>query len=106
MFAQTPEGALPDGTTVDADGCLWSAHWGAGCVVRYTPEGRIERTLQIPASQPTCVRFAGTDLEVLCVTSAREGLSEATLQSEPHAGGVFLYETGVQGLAEPEYRPR
>ncbi len=104
VFAQTPQGALPDGATVDVDGCVWSAHWGAGCVVRYTPEGRIDRTVQIPASQPTCVCFAGPDLDVLCVTSAREGLDEATLQSEPHAGGVFLYRTGIQGLAEPEYR--
>jgi L-arabinonolactonase len=105
IFAHTPEGAHPDGATVDVDGCVWSAHWGAGCVVRYTPDGRIDRTIQVPVCQPTCVCFAGPDLDVLCVTSAREGLNEATLQSEPHAGAVFLYRTGVQGLAEPEYQP-
>jgi L-arabinonolactonase len=105
VFAQTPEGAQPDGATVDVDGCVWSAHWGAGCVVRYTPEGRIDRSIQIPACQPTCVCFGGPNLDILCVTSAREGLSEATLQSEPHAGAVFLYRTGVQGLPEPEYQP-
>jgi L-arabinonolactonase len=58
----------------------------------------------IPASQPTCACFAGPDLDVLCVTSARQGLSESALQSEPHAGAVFLYRPGVQGLAEPEYQ--
>jgi len=104
VFATTPAGALPDGATVDVDGCLWSAHWGGGCLVRYTPEGRIDRTICIPASQPTCACFAGANLDVLCVTSAREGLSESTLQSEPHAGAVFFYRIGVQGLAEPEYR--
>ncbi|HEY6452337.1 MAG TPA: SMP-30/gluconolactonase/LRE family protein [Steroidobacteraceae bacterium] len=103
VFARTPEGALPDGAAVDVDGCLWSAHWGAGCVVRYTPEGRIDRTIQVPACQPTCVCFGGPDLDLLCVTSAREGLDEARLQAEPHAGAVFLYRTGVQGLPEPEY---
>jgi L-arabinonolactonase len=104
VFAVTPAGAVPDGATVDTDGCVWSAHWGAGCVVRYTPEGRIDCTIAIPASQPTCACFAGPNLDVLCVTSAREGLNESTLQSEPHAGAVFLYRTGVQGLPEPEYQ--
>jgi L-arabinonolactonase len=104
VFATTPAGAVPDGATVDADGCVWSAHWGGGCVVRYTPQGRVDRTIAIPASQPTCPCFAGPNLDVLCVTSAREGLKESALQSEPHAGAVFLYRTGVQGLPEPEYQ--
>jgi L-arabinonolactonase len=104
VFAITPAGAMPDGATVDTDGCVWSAHWGGGCVVRYTPEGRIDRTIPIPASQPTCACFAGPNLDVLCVTSAREGLNDSTLHSEPHAGAVFLYRTGVQGLPEPEYQ--
>lgn len=104
-FIETPEGAFPDGGAVDADGCVWSAHWGGGCVVRYTPEGRIDRTLRVPTRQPSCVCFAGPDLDVLCVTSAREGLDAATLNLEPHAGNVFLYRTGVQGLPESEYRP-
>ncbi|MDB6160594.1 MAG: gluconolaconase [Gammaproteobacteria bacterium] len=105
IFAQTPAGADPDGATIDADGCLWSAHWGAGCVVRYTPQGRIDRTLRVPASQPTCVCFAGPDLDVLCVTTARTGLSETALLGEPNAGDVFLYRVGAQGLPEAEYRP-
>jgi L-arabinonolactonase len=105
IFAQTPEGAFPDGATIDADGCMWSAHWGAGVVVRYTPEGRIDRTVKVPTCQPSCVCFAGPDLDVLCVTSARENLNVSTLAAEPNAGDVFLYRAGVQGLPEPEYRP-
>jgi L-arabinonolactonase len=105
VFAQTPPGADPDGAAIDAEGCLWSAHWGAGCVVRYTPDGRIDRTLAVPASQPSCVCFAGPDLDVLCVTSARTGLSEDALRAEPNAGDVFLYRVGVRGLPEAEYRP-
>lgn len=104
VFAQTPVGADPDGATIDADGCLWSAHWGAGCVVRYTPEGKIDRTLRVPASQPTCVCFGGPDLDVLCITTARIGLSEASLSTEPNAGDVFLYRVGVKGLPEAEYQ--
>jgi L-arabinonolactonase len=105
LFARTPQGALPDGAAVDADGCIWSAQWGGSRVVRYTPDGRVDRVLEVPACQPTCVCFAGPELDVLCVTSAREGLDEASLRSEPHAGAVFLYRTGVQGLPEPEYQP-
>lgn len=105
VFAQTPDGAVPDGATIDEDGCLWSAHWGAGCVVRYTPDGRVDRTVHIPASQPTCVCFGGPDLDVLCVTSARIGLSAAHLHAEPHAGDVFWYRLGVKGLPEAEYQP-
>jgi L-arabinonolactonase len=103
-FAEIPEGASPDGATVDVDGCVWSAHWGAGCVVRYTPEGRVDRVIQLPTRQPSCVCFAGPDLDILCVTTAREGLDESVLSAEPHAGDVFLYRVGVQGLPEPEYR--
>jgi len=105
VFALTPDGAYPDGAAVDVDGCVWSAHWGAGCVVRYTPDGRIDRTVQVPTRQPTCVCFAGPDLDVLCVTSAHEGLDDAIRNAEPHAGDVFLYRAGVQGLPESEYRP-
>lgn len=104
VFAQTPRGASPDGAAVDADGCVWSAHWGAGCVVRYTPDGEIDRRVEVPASQPSCVCFGGPDLDVLCVTTARVDLDAATLSAEPHAGDVFLYRVGAQGLPESEYR--
>jgi sugar lactone lactonase YvrE len=104
IFAHTPEGAFPDGAAVDVDGCVWSAHWGAGRVVRYTPDGRIDRTLEVPTRQPSCVCFGGPALDVLCVTSAREGLDGPALHAEPNAGDVFLYRAGIQGLPESEYR--
>lgn len=105
VFARTPEGSVPDGATVDQDGCVWSAHWGGARVVRYTPDGRIDRTIDVPATQPSCVCFGGTDLDLLFVTSARENLDAAVLQGEPHAGDVFVYRTGVKGLPEQEYLP-
>jgi sugar lactone lactonase YvrE len=104
VFARTPEGTYPDGATVDADGCVWSAQWGGSCVVRYTPEGQVDRRIMMPVSQPTCPCFAGPALDMLCVTSACEGLNEEALSAEPHAGAVFVYRVGVQGLPEPEYR--
>ncbi len=103
LFAQTPEGSEPDGAAVDAEGCIWSAHWGAGSVVRYTPEGRIDQRLEVPASQPSCVCFGGPDLDLLFVTTARQGLDATRLKTEPHAGDVFVYRTGAQGLPEQEF---
>ena len=94
-FVRTPQGAHPDGATVDAEGFLWSAHWGAGQVVRYAPDGRIDRTLNVPASQPTCVAFGGADLDLLFVTSAREDLSDKDLAGQPSAGDVFVYKMDV-----------
>jgi L-arabinonolactonase len=102
-FVRTPEGASPDGANVDAEGFLWSAHWGAGQVVRYTPEGEIDTILEVPASQPTCVAFGGPGLDLLFVTSAREGLSEMELSRQPGAGDVFVYKSGCIGLAENQF---
>ena len=90
---------------VEPEGCVWSAHWGADCVVRYTADGRIDRAIGVPTCQPSCVCFAGPDLDILRVTSARENLSESVLQSEPHAGSVFLYRVGIKGLPEAEFLP-
>jgi len=106
VFARTPEGAFPDGAAVDADGCVWSAHWGAGCIVRYTPEGRIDRTLRVPTCQPSCVCFAGPDLDVLCVTSAREGLDAGTLRAERTPATYFYIALACKGcLSQSIARP-
>jgi L-arabinonolactonase len=103
VFAQTPKGAYPDGANVDAEGYLWSAHWGAGQVVRYAPDGSISAVLEIPTSQVTCVAFGGPSLDLLFVTSAKEGMSAATLKAQPHAGDVFVYQVNVKGLPEPRF---
>jgi L-arabinonolactonase len=103
VFAKTPEGAFPDGANIDAEGHLWSAHWGAGRVVRYSPDGSISGVVEIPTSQVTCVAFGGADLDLLFVTSAREGMSEATLREQPNAGDVFVYKVNVKGLADPRF---
>jgi L-arabinonolactonase len=102
-LAETHGEAVPDGSTVDAEGYIWNAQWDGSRVVRYAPDGRIERTLPIPTRRPTCVCFGGPHLDLLFVTSARQGLDAATIRREPHAGDVFIYRTGVQGLPEPEY---
>ncbi|MDE2251170.1 MAG: SMP-30/gluconolactonase/LRE family protein, partial [Gammaproteobacteria bacterium] len=105
FFARTEAPAVPDGAAIDADGCLWSAQWGSACVARYTPDGRVDLKVSVPASQLTCVCFGGPALDLMFVTSAREHLDEGALREQPHAGDVFVYQTPYRGLPEEEYRP-
>lgn len=104
LFAQTPDHSFPDGATVDSEDCLWIAHWGGAQVARYTPQGRLDRVVTLPVSQPSCVCFGGTRRDLLFVTSARIDLTAERLAREPHAGDVFVYRVGVSGVEEPEYR--
>jgi L-arabinonolactonase len=105
IFAEVgPEGGSPDGSTVDADGYLWNAEWGGARVVRYNPAGRVDRIVPIPCSQVTCCAFGGDDLSTLFVTSARDGLSDAALAAQPHAGALFAVNAGVRGFADRPFR--
>jgi len=103
VFAQTPEGAYPDGANVDRDGFVWNAHWGAGRIVRYAQDGTIDQAVDVPASQPSCIAFGGPDLNLLFVTSARDGLKEDALLRQPSAGNLFVYETDVTGLPDADF---
>ncbi len=104
VFARTVAPACPDGAAVDSEGYIWSAQWGGGCVIRYAPDGQIERVLQLPITQPTCVAFGGGNLNLLFVTSARIGLSRDALAAQTGAGDVFVYNVGVRGLPENRFK--
>jgi sugar lactone lactonase YvrE len=80
---------MPDGLCVAADGSLWIALWGAGEVLRLTPEGQVIQTVPLPVSQPSSCAL-GPD-GTLYVTSARWGLTAP----EPLAGSVFAFPAGV-----------
>jgi sugar lactone lactonase YvrE len=96
-------GGFPDGLTVDADGFVWSAQPVYGRVVRYDPDGVIDRIIDLPVSRGTGVAFGGSDLETLYVTSATETLTDAQLAEEPLAGSVFACTPGVRGIAETPF---
>jgi L-arabinonolactonase len=100
IFAQTPPGIHPDGSCIDAEDCLWNAQWGAGQIVRYRPDGSVDRRLSLPVSQPSCVAFAGANLDLLCITSARVDLDMAALAKQPLAGSLFVYKVDVTGRHE------
>jgi sugar lactone lactonase YvrE len=88
----------PDGLAVDVDGCLWVAMFGGGSVHRYTPDGRLDRRLDLPTRGITCVEFGGAELSTLYITTATYGMSPQELDSDPLAGFVFAAEVGAQGL--------
>jgi len=94
---------VPDGSSVDADGFVWNAVFDAGCVVRYAPDGQIDRTVALPVSRPTACAFGGADLATLYVTTARFRLPPDRLAAETHAGGVLALDVGAKGLPEPMY---
>ena len=89
----------PDGAAVDADGCYWICGNDAGLVHRFTPAGRLDRSLAVPVKKPAMCAFGGAQLDTLFVTSIRpEGVD---LSDQPLAGGVFALRPGVRGLPEP-----
>ena len=94
------EDGLPDGLAVDAEGCLWVAHWGGGRVSRVSPAGEVLARLDVPAPHVTSVAFGGDDLDQLFVTSARHGLDAARLERWPLSGALFGAHPGVRGLPE------
>ena len=103
VFVETPEGEGfgPDGMTVDAEGCVWSAIWDASSLVRYTPDGVEERRFRFPAKKVSSVTFGGGDYTDLYVTSA--GGDDRAAEGDG-AGALFRLSPGVQGV--PEFRSR
>ena len=88
----------PDGMTFDADGGLWVACWGASCVTRFTPEGKLDRRIALPASQITSCAFAGETLNRMFVTSSGDGVDER------EGGRLFEVDPGCRGLPALRYR--
>lgn len=96
-------GDRPDGACVDVDGCLWTAFFAGGRIVRYRPNGVIDRTIRLPVTNPTCLSFGGADLKTLYITSATKFLSPQALAEEPLAGALLAIEGIGQGLPENRF---
>lgn len=91
----------PDGSTIDAEGCLWNAEWGHASVARYAPDGRLLGRHAVPAPHVTCPALGGSSGTELLVTTAREEMSAAQLAARPMSGSLFGLPVAA-GLYLPE----
>jgi L-arabinonolactonase len=101
VFAEIPPPGVPDGSCVDAEGYVWNAEFFSGRVVRYTPEGKVDRVIQMPASRMTCPCLGGPELKTLYLTCASIGIEEGT---EKGAGGIWAIEVETPGLVEGRFK--
>jgi sugar lactone lactonase YvrE len=100
VFADlTARKALPDGSCIDADGFLWNAEYGGHRITRYAPDGRIDRSIGLPVTNPTCCCFGGDNLGTLYVTSAVQRLAAPAAVE----GALLALDVGVRGVPEPAF---
>lgn len=91
---------IPDGMAQDTEGRLWIAFWGGSAVKCFTPDGSHVATVELPVSHVTSCCFAGPDLDVLTITTARAGS-----QDEPTAGDIYVAEVGASGVPDVAWAP-
>lgn len=109
VFVQVPpEEGLPDGLTVDREGFVWSAQWYGAQVVRYDPDGKVERRIALPVRQVSSVAFGGPDLTDLYITTAAEGwesdLAPPGYDFKAANLGGSLYRVRLEIQGRPEHR--
>jgi sugar lactone lactonase YvrE len=92
------EAGYPDGLAVDSEGFVWSARIGAWKVIRYAPDGAVEREIHLPVKNPSSCIFGGENLDELYITTAWMGLSAGERSQQPLAGDLFRLRAGVKGL--------
>lgn len=103
IFATTRAPGFPDGSAVDAEGFLWNAEFNTGRIVRYAPDGRVDRVVETPVDRPTCCAFGGSELSTLFITTTSQHMTRDELAAQPLAGALFALEAPVKGLPEPRF---
>jgi sugar lactone lactonase len=93
-----------DGAVVDADGLIWNARWGGGCIDVYTPQGEHLRSLRVPARQSSCPAFVGRDFSRLLVTSAWQDMDDDAKRADPGHGRTFVLDVAARGRPEPDVK--
>lgn len=93
----------PDGACLDADGCYWSASVYGWAVIRVTPDGRIDRRVELPVEKPSMPAFGGPDLSTLFVTSIGSAGSKPSAEGRDgfSPGDLMAIDMDVQGRPEP-----
>ena len=97
----TVDEGMPDGVTVDASGAIWNAQWAGAALVRLSPEGAVLARHHVPSGHVTSLCFGGDEMKTIFITTARDGLDQATLEKYPHSGSLFAMQADTPGIAEP-----
>jgi sugar lactone lactonase YvrE len=100
----TEEIGRPDGAATDEQGYYWSAGISAGVLNRWSPDGRLDRSIPLPCSNPTAPCFGGPDLRTVFVTSLRHDLPPEVLAAKPLSGGIFAVRVDVPGVPISRFR--
>jgi sugar lactone lactonase YvrE len=95
LIAGHPQG-LPDGSAIDAQGCLWNARYGGRCLIRINPNGQVDQVVALPTLNPTTCAFGGPGLRTLYITSARS--------ADQLSGSVFSMRVEVGGFPERRFQ--
>lgn len=90
-----------DGSVADAEGVIWNAHWGMGRVDAVSPEGKLLRSINVPAKQTSCTVFVGKTAQHIAVTSAWKGMTATERAADPQGGFTFLLDVEVKGRFDP-----
>lgn len=96
---------VPDGAAVDSEGCYWSALYGGGRIVRFSPQGGVMESYPLACPHPTMVAFGGPDLDTLYITTATQHLDAEGKARWPRAGSLLQMSVSVPGLEEPQFQP-
>jgi sugar lactone lactonase YvrE len=104
VIATTDEdGGWPDGSITDSEGCIWNSEWDGARVVRYTPDGAVDRIVSVPARRATCAAFGGPDLKTLYITSAWDRMSQSEREEWPLSGDLFAIDVDIPGIPDSKY---
>lgn len=88
----------PDGGATDVEGFYWSAGISAGCLNRFSPDGKLAMKIELPLPAPTMPCFGGDDMRTLFVTSLSIGLAGPALATQPLAGAILQMRVDVPGV--------
>ena len=103
-FAEVdPEEGYPDGIVVDSEGFLWNGRWGGARIVRYAPDGEVDRIYHLPVEVGTCAGFGGKDMKDLYVATAWYGMKKNERRKKPMSGDLFRIRTDVAGTVERRF---
>lgn len=99
LVTGSPDTGYPNGIAVDAEGCVWATMNGGWSVCRFTPDGALDRRVDLPVPMPTALTFGGADLGTLFVTSTYLRMPAGYSTIAPQAGNLIRIETDVPGIA-------